>query len=124
MYAIRSYYETEALYALTLSLLMVALLLNGRRVNRNHHNVMRLNEELEATARREAAARIAADAANEAKSRFLAAMSHEIRTPMNGVIGFLENLRVITSYSIHYTKLYDWGQFHQWARVKCRRKRH
>jgi signal transduction histidine kinase/ActR/RegA family two-component response regulator len=32
-------------------------------------------------------ARAAADAANEAKSTFLAAMSHEIRTPMNAVIG-------------------------------------
>ncbi|MCA3264314.1 MAG: response regulator [Telmatospirillum sp.] len=31
-----------------------------------------------------------AEAANEAKSRFLAAMSHEIRTPMNGVIAMLE----------------------------------
>ncbi len=32
-------------------------------------------------------ARRAADAANEAKSAFLATMSHEIRTPMNAVIG-------------------------------------
>ena len=32
-------------------------------------------------------ARKAADAANAAKSTFLAAMSHEIRTPMNAVIG-------------------------------------
>jgi PAS domain S-box-containing protein len=32
-------------------------------------------------------ARLAADAANQAKSAFLAAMSHEIRTPMNAIIG-------------------------------------
>ena len=34
-----------------------------------------------------------AEAANEAKSRFLAAMSHEIRTPMNGVLAMLELLQ-------------------------------
>ena len=34
-----------------------------------------------------------AQAANEAKSRFLALMSHEIRTPMNGVLGLSELLR-------------------------------
>lgn len=33
-----------------------------------------------------------ADAANRAKSAFLATMSHEIRTPMNGVLGMLELL--------------------------------
>ncbi|HEU4845934.1 MAG TPA: histidine kinase dimerization/phospho-acceptor domain-containing protein, partial [Burkholderiaceae bacterium] len=31
-----------------------------------------------------------ADAASEAKSRFLAMMSHEIRTPMNGIVGMSE----------------------------------
>ncbi len=37
-------------------------------------------------------ARAAAEAANLAKSRFLATMSHELRTPLNAVIGFSEVL--------------------------------
>jgi len=37
-----------------------------------------------------AAAREAAEGANQAKSEFLANMSHEIRTPMNGIIGMTE----------------------------------
>lgn len=39
------------------------------------------------------AAKEDAEAANQAKSRFLASMSHEIRTPLNAVLGFTEMLQ-------------------------------
>lgn len=38
-------------------------------------------------------AKIAAEAANIAKSRFLASMSHELRTPLNAIIGFSDLIR-------------------------------
>jgi signal transduction histidine kinase len=38
-------------------------------------------------------ARLAAESASEAKSRFLATMSHELRTPLGAVIGYAEALR-------------------------------
>jgi signal transduction histidine kinase/CheY-like chemotaxis protein len=43
--------------------------------------------ELAASVEAMRSARDQAEAANQAKSRFLAMMSHEIRTPMNGVLG-------------------------------------
>lgn len=56
-------------------------------------------------ARRLDNARKAAEAANEAKSRFLFNMSHDIRTPMNAIIGFtnlaeqnIDNKEIATEY--------------------------
>ena len=61
-------------------------------------------------------ARRRSDAANKAKSRFLATMSHELRTPLNAIMGFSEVMKdqilgPITNptYCEYATNIYDSG---------------
>jgi PAS domain S-box-containing protein len=75
------------------------ILSRGRVTTRdaNGRALRMIGTNLDITQRKEmeqklAAAKEAADAANQAKSGFLATMSHEIRTPMNGILGMLELL--------------------------------
>jgi CheY-like chemotaxis protein len=48
---------------------------------------------LEETNAQLAAAKLAAESANQAKSAFISQMSHELRTPLNGILGYAQLLR-------------------------------
>lgn len=79
--------KSAELYLLMFSLTILVLeailifLPTTRRIRKFITALTSKNEEL-------GKAKIAAEAASEAKSNFLANMSHEIRTPLNSVIGF------------------------------------
>ena len=77
--------------ALITTVYMMFLLVQSRHLNRDYSKAVMDRWLLES-------AKKLAEAANDAKSSFLANISHELRTPMNGVIGMTE-LALETSLS-------------------------
>jgi PAS domain S-box-containing protein len=61
-------------------------------IRTSEENLRRANLDLQAAVEEARRLARAAEAANAAKSAFLATMSHEIRTPLNGVIGMTQIL--------------------------------
>ncbi|HYP71209.1 MAG TPA: ATP-binding protein, partial [Variovorax sp.] len=69
--------------------------------NRQTHLLMREIELHRETDRALQAAKQSADAANQAKSRYISAISHELRTPLNSILGYAQLMGEDTTVPPH-----------------------
>ena len=61
----------------------------------------RTDEELQRAKLAAEAARNAADAANQAKTRYISSISHELRTPLNSILGYAQLLDEDPTLPVH-----------------------
>ncbi|PPC75578.1 hypothetical protein C4K68_19435 [Pokkaliibacter plantistimulans] len=77
----------------------IPVLIGGAFLHNTQHRgwAFVVNLSAQQRADEESRARRQAEAANEAKSRFLANMNHELRTPLNAILGYAQILKSSTS---------------------------
>jgi len=75
-----------------------------KKLQQQTQNLTQLAEQLRS-------ARITAESASQAKSRFLAHMSHELRTPLNAILGFADVIRHQMFGEISPSRYQDYVQY-------------
>jgi signal transduction histidine kinase len=83
---------------------------------RSAHIIRVANVERSDLLERERESRAAAEAANRAKSDFLAMMSHELRTPLNAIVGYVSLMTDGVGGTVHPTHEQNLGRIRDNAR--------